>query len=176
MNRARVAAAMVAMSVLLAPEAASGGGWATVELNPTPSSAAPGEPVDLELTILQHGRTPLEGVRPSVIVSREDGRGAPRTFPATATRRPGVYAARVTFARAGTWRYVVDDGFTARHSYPPVTVERPTTAVAAASGGGGDGPAPWPFAAAVVATGLLVAGLGVRRRRGRPAALGLHGS
>ena len=44
---------------------AFGGGWATVGMSSTPAGAKPGEPWVVDMTILQHGRTPLEGVRES---------------------------------------------------------------------------------------------------------------
>jgi hypothetical protein len=162
---------MLAMCALAGPGVAWGGGWATVELDRPVPSAAPGEPIDLELTILQHGRTPLEGVRPSVTVSRTDGTGGMRrTFPARATGQPGVYAARIAFAEPGVWRYSVDDGFTARHSFPPVKVDRAT----GSASGGGDGPSPWPIAAAA-AVALLGVGFAVRHRHGRMPAMAADG-
>jgi hypothetical protein len=166
-----LAAAVAALAV---PAGATAGGWATVELDSTPDGLAPGESWTVELTILQHGVTPLEGVRPRVIVARAGG-GERRAFPARATLEPGVYRADVEFASAGTWRYVVDDGFVARHSYPPVTIgrnggQRP---VAAAGLGGTDGDGPDYLlalaAAAVAGLGAALAAAAVQRRRGGPA-------
>jgi YtkA-like len=108
-------------AVLAAPSAANAGGWATVGFDPPPDDLAPREPWQIEMTILQHGITPLEGVDPRVIVTPAEG-GDRKTFPARATDEPGVYRATVAFPSAGTWRYVVDDGFAAQHDYPPVEV------------------------------------------------------
>jgi hypothetical protein len=108
-------------AVLAAPSAANAGGWATVGFDPPPDDLAPREPWQIEMTILQHGITPLEGVEPRVIVTPAEG-GDRKTFPARATDEPGVYRATVAFPSAGTWRYVVDDGFAAQHDYPPVEV------------------------------------------------------
>jgi YtkA-like len=111
----------VIAAALAAPSAATAGGWATVGFDPPPDDLAPREPWQVEMTILQHGITPLEGVKPRVIVSPVEG-GDRKTFPARATDEPGVYRVTVAFPSAGTWRYVVDDGFTAQHDYPPVEV------------------------------------------------------
>jgi hypothetical protein len=115
----RLAAAIAVAVTLLAPSGAAAGGFATVGVDPLPNGIGPGKSWQVQLTILQHGRTPLEGVDPRVIVQRGSER---RTFAAIATRQPGVYRARVVFPSVGTWRYVVDDGFTARHTFPPVRV------------------------------------------------------
>jgi hypothetical protein len=133
----------LAAMVLALPAVAQAGGFATVGLRPLPGETAPGEPWHVDLTILQHGRTPLEGLEPAVIV-RRDGSRASRAFRAQPTARPGVYRATVTFPSAGVWRYVVDDGFTAKHTFAPVRIGgRQADAVAApavvpASSGGPD--------------------------------------
>lgn len=118
--RTRTTAAVLAIiGLLVLPAAASAGGWATVELSSTPDGLAPGATWMVDIEVLQHGRTPLEGVRPTVTIMSG---GVSRTFPSRPTGRPGVHRASVRFARAGTWRYVVDDGFTMRHSYPPAQI------------------------------------------------------
>lgn len=122
--------ALVAV-VLAVPAVAHAGGWATVGLSSLPDGVAPGEPWRVELTILQHGRTPLADLEPAVIV-RRDGRAGTRSFPARPTGRPGVYRTTVTFPTVGLWRYVVDDGFVARHSFPPVRVRRGGSRIVAA--------------------------------------------
>jgi hypothetical protein len=166
-------------AALVAPTAATAGGWATVGFEPPPDTLAPGEPWQVDLTILQHGRTPLEGVKPLVIVEPEDG-GGQKSFLARPTGEPGIYRATVVFASAGTWRFVVDDGFAARHSFPPVQIgkggkqEAPepvaavNTAAATPPSAGDDGP-DYLLALAAAAVAALVAGLGaaqLQRRRG----------
>jgi len=105
---------------LMLPASASGGGWATVGLDSMPDGVRAGATWRVELTVLRHGRTPLVGVHPRVIAWR----GAERreVFPAPATDRAGVYEAEVVFPTAGTWEYLVDDGFSQRHTFPPVRV------------------------------------------------------
>jgi hypothetical protein len=101
------------------PAAAHAGGWATVGLSSPPDGAQKGKPWVVDLTVLQHGRTPLVGVKPKVEIRR----GAERVeFVAVPTARDGVYRARVTFPAAGRWRYAVDDGFSAKHAFGSVDV------------------------------------------------------
>jgi LPXTG-motif cell wall-anchored protein len=167
----------LAAAVLALPAPASAGGWATVGFDPPPKTLTPGEPWTVELTVLQHGVTPLEGVRPVVIVRREgQTRAKSEYFPAKPTGRPGVYRTTVVFGSAGTWRYVVDDGFTARHNYPPVRVGEEGTeyvgvakaAATAPPATGDDGP---DFLLALGVAGLAALGAGgaaalLQRRRG----------
>jgi hypothetical protein len=186
---------MAVAAALLAPSGAAAGGFATVGVDPLPDGIGPGKDWQVQLTILQHGRTPLENVEPQVIVTRGSAR---RVFAARATRRPGVYRARVVFPSAGTWHYVVDDGFTMTHTFAPVRVRASggaKTPVAPAAGGPGPaaevaagasgkvsagapaagssgGGADIPLAVAIAAVAGLAAALGtaaLRRSRPRPA-------
>jgi hypothetical protein len=124
-------------ALLALPAGASAGGWATVGLDLPPRDLAPGEPWEAELTVLQHGVTPLEGVQPRVIVQREGG-GNARAFAARTTGEPGVYRASVVFASAGTWTYKVDDDFSAEHSFPAVVIGKSGSRTEAAADGEGD--------------------------------------
>jgi hypothetical protein len=126
--RTRHVAAIAVAVALMAPSSAAAGGFATVGLDPLPDGIGPGKPWQVRLTILQHGRTPLDGLVPEVIAKRGSVR---KTFAARPAGRPGVYRARVVFPSAGTWHYVVDDGFTMTHTFPPVRVR---------AGGGGKTP------------------------------------
>jgi YtkA-like len=181
----RLALLAVIAAGLAAPSAATAGGWATVGFDPPPEDLAPGEPWQVEMTVLQHGRTPLDGVKPYVIVEPKAG-GEQETFPARPTGEPGVYRASVVFESAGEWSLVVDDGFAAQHTFPAVRVgdggERAgteqvaavNTAAATPPSAGDDGPnLLLAFGAAVVAA--LAAGFGaayLQRRGGGPSAAG----
>jgi hypothetical protein len=178
-GRWTLAAALVAGGLLVAPAGAAAGGFATVGLSSLPTGTAAGEPWDVRLTVLQHGRTPLSGVRPTVRVTSAKG-GQTLSFPARATNRPGVYRARVIFPAAGTWRYVVDDGFSLTHEFAPVRIgagsaEPPAEPAAAqppaapADAGDAVGPDLAAAFAAALAAGLLAA-LGAMLVRRRAAA------
>jgi YtkA-like len=160
---ATVAAALIASS------AASAGGWATVGLDPPfPSGTGPGEPWDTNMTILQHGQTPLTGLSPTITITLEDS-GRTETFAATETDEPGVYAASVVFPEAGPWRIVADSTFgDSKLTYGPVLIE-PTPGT---TGGGSERDFPiLPLLAGL--GGLVVVAAGtfavVRQRRLKPA-------
>jgi hypothetical protein len=176
-TRRTLAAGLSAAGLLVLPGAAAAGGFATVGLSSLPTGTAAGEPWDVRLTLLQHGRTPLSGVRPTIRLTSVDG-AQTRSFAARPTSRPGVYRARVVFPAAGTWRYVVDDGFSLTHEFAPVRIgagsaEPPAGPAAAeppaatANAGGTGGPDLVAAIMAALAAGLL-GGVGVllaRRRR-----------
>lgn len=161
------ATALAIIAALLAlPAAAAAGGWATVGLSSTPDDVKPGATWNVDIEVLQHGRKPLDGVHPTVTITSA---GASRTFTTRPAGTPGVHRASVTFPHAGTWRYVVDDGFTARHSYPPVQIG----AGAAASVASDDAALAYDRLALAALAGIAAAGLArllPRRRRPRHAA------
>jgi hypothetical protein len=111
---------------LVAVPAASAGGWATVGLSSLPDDVDAGGTWSVDMTILQHGVRPLEGVTPVVRVNR-DGGGDTLTYTATPTDKIGVYRAEVRFPAAGTWRYEIWDGFSQTHTYKPVEVSPPSS-------------------------------------------------
>jgi YtkA-like protein len=181
----RIALLAAIAAALAVPTAATAGGWATVGFDPPPEGLQPGEPWEVDLTVLQHGRTPLEGVQPRVIVAEEAGDGQ-RAIAARPTGKPGVYRATVVFESAGTWTIAVDDDFAATHRFPAVEigsggkksatepVAAVNTAAARPPSAGDDGPnLLLAFGAAAVAA--LAAGFGaafLQRRRGGPSAAG----
>jgi hypothetical protein len=98
----------LALAALVLPASAAAGGWATVQLSSTPKGARAGTPWTVDVTVLQHGRTPLAGVKPTITIRK----GALATvFKARPNGKLGVYRARVIFPSGGMWRYEVYDGF-----------------------------------------------------------------
>jgi hypothetical protein len=137
MRRLLISLTLVALAT---PAGALAGGWATAGLSPPPDEVGAGDTWNARITVLQHGRTPLEGVEPSVTLKNGS---TSKTFPAIPTDEPGVYVAEVVFPTAGKWSYVVDDGFGQTHSFAPVSI---------GSGGGG-----LPFFA-IIGIGALALG------------------
>ena len=91
--RTHTTAALLAITGLLAlPAGALAGGWATVGLSSTPDGLAPGTPWKVDIEVLQHGRTPLDNVHPTVTITSADG-STQRTFATRPAGRPGVHRA-----------------------------------------------------------------------------------
>lgn len=105
---------------------ASAGGWATAGVSPPPDGGVgAGDTWNAEVTILQHGKTPLVGVKPTLTIRNDSGKAV--TFPAKPTGKPGIYLAKVKFPSAGEWRYEVYDGFgtyggAKTHTFAAITV------------------------------------------------------
>jgi hypothetical protein len=171
---------ILALALLLAlPALAGAGGFATAGLSSTPDGVQPGKPWKVDITVLQHGRTPLDGLTPRIQISSGD---ATREFVAKPTGKTGVYRAEVVFPTAGRWDYVVLDGFNDQmpHTFPAVEIgdgaaspaapsaQAPAPAPAPAPDDGGIA-AGWLWGAGLVLLLALVVLLADRERR-RPAA------
>jgi len=147
----------VSAALLLAAPAAAGG-WATVGLGPPDSGLGAGDTWNAQMTILQHGVTPLDGLQPAVRITDEAGQI--QSFTARPAGEPGTYVADVRFPTAGTWRYEIWDGFSQTHTYSPVTI-----------GDGGDASFPTvPVTAGLLAAMALAGALLVALRKRRPGA------
>ena len=133
------------------------GGMATVGLSSTPDGVLPGKPWNVDITVLQHGVSPMTDVTPML---RIQSGSTTREFTAKPTGKPGVYRAVVVFPTAGSWSYEVFDGFTdaVRHTFPPVEI--------ASANGGSTIASGWLWGAcAALVLAFVVAGLDRRRRR-----------
>jgi hypothetical protein len=147
----------IALAVaLLSPALAGAGGFATAGLSSTPDGVAPGQPWKVDITVLQHGRTPVNGLTPRVQISS----GAQsREFVAVPAGKPGVYRAEVVFPRAGRWDYRVLDGFNDQlpHTFPAVRIGAGAASPAAPSPAPA-APAPVPHDDGIAAGWLWAAG------------------
>jgi LPXTG-motif cell wall-anchored protein len=162
----RIALISFALALVAAP-AALAGGWATAGLSSTPAGTGPGAPWNVDITLMQHGRTPLEGMQPAIVVT--DSAGKETRFAGKEVGN-GVYRTSVVFPERGRYTYTVDDGFgnAFPHEFPPVQIGAAGTAPATPAPDSGGTPW-WPFA--VVAAGLAAGGglvLMRRRRSGAP--------
>ena len=170
MRRITLVAALALAALLTAPATTLGGGFATVGLSSLPDDARPGEAWVVDMTVLQHGRTPLEGVRPAMVIEPA-GRGTATRFAARPTGEPGVYRAEVVFPDAGEWSYSADDGFAAVHQMGTVTIGTGSDAApaAAATDRGMSLPGALGIAALAGLLAALVAGPVRRRFSSKPA-------
>jgi hypothetical protein len=156
--------------LLTAPAVAHAGGFATTGLSSTPDGLRAGQPWKVELTVLQHGRTPLSDLSPEIVTIDADGNRT--TFRAKPAAKPGHYAATVRFPKPGQWSYAVYDGFNNAMptTYPAVLI-RDTPRTTTVRRPDPVGPPGLPIALAGV---LLAGGVAlwlVHRRRHPPARL-----
>ena len=162
---------LIALSALVAALAVAGtanaGGFATVGLSSLPTGIGPGELWDPDITIRQHGVTPLDGLTPTLTI-RSVSSGASHDFTGSPTGEPGVYRVHVVFPESGDWNIAVATGWWGEGGLTtgPVTIED-------APAGGAD-PGSFPtrtlLIGAVLVVLLAAATVGARRRW-RPTAL-----
>ena len=165
--------AAVAATLALAG-AAHAGCWASAGISPLPTGIEAGAVWAVDVTVLQHGRTPMPDAKPAVLITNAKT-GETRTVSAQPTSTVGVYRADVTFPSGGSWNIAVKDGFpvaecASTHTFgaytigggtatpvPPApepaaapTPAEPAPAAAAPAGVGSDGSsALWPIAGGV---------------------------
>jgi hypothetical protein len=83
---------------------------ATVGLSSLPkANLAAGQPWNVTIRVLQHGRTPMPDAKPEVRIRNSAGKLF--VFKARRTDTIGSYRARVVFPKAGRYRLGVYDGF-----------------------------------------------------------------
>lgn len=132
MAKRRLLAIIAFLTVMAYPSLAQAGGWALASFDELPSEFEAGTHYDLNYTILQHGRTPVD-VGTSV-VRITDSQGTITEFEATPTGEIGRYAVTVTFPTAGGFQWEVTQGAFASHELGMVTVTGAAAAVATSAG------------------------------------------
>lgn len=149
---------------------ARAGGWSVVVLDEESAligvdrPVGAGAPFTIGFTVLQHGKTPVDGITPRITLT--SGAGERVTVFAEAEGGPGHYIATITLPAAGVWEWEVE-------AFGPIATMAPITVAAPA-------PAPAPAvpaaalalwgALATLAIGLLAAALlALRARRPAPA-------
>ena len=95
------------------------GGWAVITLDELPSDVVAGEPLTIGFTVLQHGRTPMTDLEPTVTARLSNGK--PITFFATSAEKAGYYTATLTFPEEGKWEWSVQ-AFTMDQKMPTLNV------------------------------------------------------
>jgi hypothetical protein len=165
---------------LAAAGTALAGGWATVGVSPgPPDGGGPGSTWNVNLEVLQHGQTPLNGVVPTIAINNRDT-GDTQTFTAKPTGEPGMYAAKVVFPTKGTWEYTINDGFSRTHTFKPIAIgDAPAAAIRsdrepapAPAGDSSSFSVPWTVAGSVAILLAIAALFLIARRppRGQDAA------
>ena len=104
-----------------------------------PREPSPGTPWNVNITVLQHGRTPLDGL--SADDDDPQRRRAPRPSPRSRPASPASTAPRSSFPSAGQWTYEVNDGFITGqpHTFPAVQIGEPAQRPAPRTTTGDDG-------------------------------------
>lgn len=92
------------LSLLFVAQAFAGG-WAVISLDELPSNVVAGEPLTIGFTVLQHGRTPMTGLSPTITANLYEDEQF--VVNAESQGAPGHYTATLNFPREGEWRWSI---------------------------------------------------------------------
>ena len=81
------------------------GGWAVITLDSLPNDVVAGEPINVGFTVLQHGRTPMNDLEPTITANLHKDQSF--VVKAEPDGKPGHYAATLTFPTEGEWRWSI---------------------------------------------------------------------
>ncbi len=102
-KRALLTVPLALLAVLVFAGAALAGGWASVTMADPPSDIPPGEETSVELTVLQHGKTPVDWPKITVVATNADSGAVVRSEAHPVSGKLGKYAVALTFPTAGEW-------------------------------------------------------------------------
>lgn len=103
------------------------GGWAVITLDELPTGVVAGEPFTIGFTVLQHGRTPMTNLEPTVTAGL--ALVEKLVVYAEPEGKPGHYAATIRFPKEGEWEWSIQ-AFTMDQPMPVLTVAAPSAASA----------------------------------------------
>jgi len=81
------------------------GGWAVITLDELPTGVVAGEPLTNGFTVLQHGKTPMADLDPTITATLH--KGDQLTVYAEPDGKPGHYAATLSFPKEGNWEWSI---------------------------------------------------------------------
>ena len=121
-TRIRIALGLAFVLSLVLALPAFAGGWAVITLDELPTDIVAGEPVTIGFTVLQHGKTPLAGLDPTITANlHKDQEFVVHAEP---DGEPGHYSATLTFPVEGEWTWSIQ-AFTMDQPMPTLQVAAP---------------------------------------------------
>ena len=124
-NRFRISIALaLLLSVVLAIPVFAGG-WAVITLDEIPTGVVAGEPLTIGFTVLQHGKTPMEGLDPTITATSSNSESF--MVHAKPEGETGHYAATLTFPAEGNWTWSIR-AFSMEQVMPALSVAAPIAA------------------------------------------------
>jgi hypothetical protein len=94
---------LVLIALLAIAGTTTAGGWATVSMAQPPSDVTPGEETTVELTVLQHGATPVDWPRITIVATNSDTGAVVRADADASSSRLGLYEAALILPTEGAW-------------------------------------------------------------------------
>jgi len=126
-SRTRIALGLALLLSLVFAIPVFAGGWAVVTLDELPTGVVAGEPLTISFTVLQHGRTPMADLHPTITANLyKDEQFVVNAEP---DGKPGHYTATLIFPKEGEWRWSIQ-AFTMDQVMPMLSVSAPVVASA----------------------------------------------
>jgi mono/diheme cytochrome c family protein len=126
-SRLRIALGLALLGSLAFTIPAFAGGWAVITLDELPADVVAEEPLTVGFTVLQHGRTPMNGLTPTVTANLDND--TKFVVDAEPGSKPGHYTATLTFPEEGEWSWSIQ-AFTMDQRMPDLQVAAPLIAAA----------------------------------------------
>lgn len=126
-SRTRLAFGIALLVSLIFAVPAFAGGWAVITLDELPTDVVAGEPFTVGFTVLQHGKTPMNDLEPTITASLyKEQKFMVNAGP---DGEPGHYTATLTFPKEGEWRWSIQ-AFSMDQLMPILSVAAPVAEVA----------------------------------------------
>lgn len=126
-SRIRIALAVALLISLILAVPVFAGGWAVITLDELPTKVVAGEPLTIGFTVLQHGKTPMDGLSPTITANLNKEQEF--IVNAEPDGQPGHYTATLNFPKEGEWRWFIN-AFSMSQLMPMLTVSAPVAEVA----------------------------------------------
>jgi hypothetical protein len=98
-----LAVPLASVAVLAFAGAVFAGGWASVSMTDPPTDITPGDETTVEMTVLQHGQTPIDWPRLTVVATQADTGETVRADAAAVRGELGQYRALLVLPTDGEW-------------------------------------------------------------------------
>jgi len=126
-SRTRIALSLALLLSLVFAIPVFAGGWAVITLDEFPAGIVAGEPLTIGFTVLQHGKTPMIGLYPTITANLYKEQEF--VVNAEPEGKPGHYTATLMFPKEGEWRWSIQ-AFTMDQVMPMLSVSAPVVASA----------------------------------------------
>ena len=161
---------IVLVALLGATGAALAGGWASVTMAQPSGDVSAGETATLELTVLQHGETPVGWPRLTVVATNAETGAVVRSEALARSAEKGLYTVELVLPTAGTWTFAYESPDLIMDGSATLDVAVPAVAAGAAAAAGAPTSPDSGIVRVVFGAILLVSigmfGLLIRNRRG----------
>jgi cytochrome c len=120
--RFRIAFSLALLIAIVLTVPVFAGGWAVITLDKLPTGVVAGAPLTIGFTVLQHGKTPMVDLHPTITatLSKSDS----FVVNAESEGQPGHYVATLTFPKEGNWNWSIQ-AFTMDQAMPELSVAAP---------------------------------------------------